>query len=135
MSQALAAAATAERQWLGDVAEFRAVVGADDDDRDPVAVDWDAPVFFDPPSPSADPATRWEGALHVRAMPPKLEKEKDDRAHETFAAWLRAMDDGGDSAGVWSCAADHARAADKARPPAFDTHLETSSRIRPYDWV
>ena len=112
---------TAERQWLGDVDEFRTVVRdaarGDDDDAAgaPEPSDWRRPVFFDPPAPSDDAATRWEGALHVRAMPPTLERvpsRPGSKQAEDFGRYVASLANG-TSRRLWGCATGSARAEDK----------------------
>lgn len=92
----------AKRRWRGDLGEFERVVAP----RDDVLGD---NVFYDPPLQS-DAITRWEGALHVRGMPPDLEHARDGRDH--FDAFRRNLANGS-FATTWPCVAQRARHAAK----------------------
>ena len=73
-----AALVEARRRWRGSLEEFQKVVAP----RDWAHGDL---VFYDGPL-KEDIDTRWEGGLHVRLQPPKLELEIFEVSHVNILA-------------------------------------------------
>ena len=105
-----AALVEARRRWRGSLEEFQKVVAPRDWSHGDL-------VFYDGPL-KEDIATRWEGGLHVRLQPPKLEGHHSDADFDDFIQRLTnksfvdplPKDFRRPSTKLWSCSAASARA-------------------------
>ena len=101
---AAAAIREAEHWWLGDAAEFRAIIeGAT---APSYGGAWrDRNVFRDFTTAPPDHA-RFAGAMHIRTLAPRLEKRAPgSRPHRAHGAYLKTLA----SNGLWACARESAR--------------------------
>lgn len=95
-----AALVTASESWMGSLKDLDTVLKHHPHHH--------TGVFFDPPTHRLDAAARFSGAIHIRALPPKLEKEGSHAHLREYAAFLNEMN----TTSFWLCVAKHARAAD-----------------------
>lgn len=68
-------------------------------------------LFFNPPPTRLDASARFAGAIHIRAMPPKLERSGVEEHHKAYVRFLAAMNSTQSS--FWVCAARNALRADE----------------------
>ena len=104
-----AALVEARRRWRGSITEFQQVIKPRDWSHGDL-------VFYDGPL-KEDMDTRWEGGLHVRLQPPKLEGHHSDPDFDMFVQRLTntsfvdplPKDFRRPSTKLWSCSAASAR--------------------------
>lgn len=131
---AAAAAVTAKTRWLGDVSQLAAILGRRPrarhaDDKAPRAAtdaassldgnipyDWERPVFFEVPSRDGeDVATRFAGAVHIRALPPALEHDGSSESARIFRTFEEAMTSHTTAQRFWNCSLNAAANRDAPR--------------------
>ena len=75
-----------------------------------------AAIFFDPPSSRFDASTRFAGAIHLRALPPQLEKDTSDVSQAAYLKFLEDMNATLEN-NFWICAAKNALTTDAQLAP------------------
>lgn len=107
-----AARITAAERWLGVIQDLDIVLkhSTAPDTATQRKFDWDRHIFFDPPTSRLDASTRFAGAIHIRALPPKLERDGSDIHQKHYIQFMGQLNS--THASFWVCAAKNALLAD-----------------------